>query len=83
MAAGLPVAATEVGDVPWMVSRDNLPFVTARADEALAQALKQLLGDPELRLAVGAANRRKARLDYDQRAMFAAYEAIFRNTPAH
>lgn len=78
MASGLPVAATGVGDVPHMVSQDNQPFIVPVADDTLVAALRRLLESPDLRARIGAANRRKAENDYDQGAMFAAYEALFR-----
>ena len=77
MASGLAVAATEVGDVPDMVARKNLPFVTPCTDDALAAALRALLENRYLRHQVGADNRDKARRDYDEGAMFAAYRALF------
>jgi glycosyltransferase involved in cell wall biosynthesis len=82
MAAGLPVAATDVGDVRAMVSAANAPFVTALDEAALAAALRELLARPPLRRDVGAANQAKARRDFDQAAMFAAYGALWRGAPA-
>jgi glycosyltransferase involved in cell wall biosynthesis len=83
MAAGLPVVATAVGDIPQMVSRENLPFLTPCTDESLAAALRTVLSDPELRATVGTANRRKALNDYDERLMFAAYDTLFRGDKEH
>jgi glycosyltransferase involved in cell wall biosynthesis len=77
MAAGLAVAATSVGDLPYMVSADNLPFLAPCADEALARVLRGLLEDRARRVQIGDANRRKAFEDYDERVMFAAYRTIF------
>lgn len=77
MASSLPVVSTHVGDIPDMVSSENLPFLTPRADAALARAIKSLVEDRELRLRIGAANRKKVLSDYDERQMFAAYRALF------
>jgi glycosyltransferase involved in cell wall biosynthesis len=77
MAAGLPVAATDVGDVRSMLAAENAPFVTRREDSDLARALTALLGDPALRARVGAANQAKAQADFDQAAMFRAYGALW------
>jgi glycosyltransferase involved in cell wall biosynthesis len=77
MAAGLAIAATDVGDIPQMVSSENLPFLAPRDDDALAGALRGLLQDRNRRIAVGEANRQKAVKDYDERTMFAAYNALF------
>ena len=70
MATGLPVASTDVGDVAAMLAPENRPHVVPLDDAALAGALRSLLLRPELRAAIGAANRRKAERDYDQEAMF-------------
>lgn len=80
MAAGLPVAATDVGDVRIMVAPENRAFVVPREDAMLAGALGTLVADAGLRARLGAANREKARGDYDQESMFAAYGALFDGT---
>lgn len=77
MAAGLAVAATDVGDLRVMLSAENAPFVGPRTDDALAAALIGLAGNVGLRAGIGAANRAKAARDYDQETMFAAYAALF------
>lgn len=77
MAAGLPVAATDVGDVQTMLATENTQFIGPRTDEALAGSLLSLLRDPALRRRVGEANRAKAQLDYDQERMFQAYASLF------
>jgi glycosyltransferase involved in cell wall biosynthesis len=73
MAAGLPVAATDVGDVAAMVTQANRRFVTAPDDIALGTALAALLADATLRRALGAANRARAETEYDQETMFRTY----------
>jgi glycosyltransferase involved in cell wall biosynthesis len=78
MAAGLPVAATDVGDIRAMLAPENAALLTPRDNAALAAALDVLLGDAGLRARLGAANRARAEAEYDQAAMFAAYEALFR-----
>ncbi len=78
MAAGLAVAATDVGDVAAMLVAENLPFLVAPADEAgLAAALRALADDAPLRGAVGAANRALARVQYDEATMIAAYRGVY------
>jgi glycosyltransferase involved in cell wall biosynthesis len=73
MAAQLPVAATDVGDVATMLAPENAPHVVPRDDAALGAALGRLAADGALRRTVGAANRAKAARDYDQAVMFAAW----------
>jgi glycosyltransferase involved in cell wall biosynthesis len=78
MAAGLAVAATDVGDVAAMLAAENRPYVVAREDEAaLAAALAALAGDAALRRGIGEANRRRARAEYDEATMIAAYRAVY------
>ena len=76
MAAGLPVASTRVGDVAGMVADANAEHIVD--DEAgLASALRQLASDGTLRETIGAANREKARREYDEAAMIAAYATLY------
>ncbi len=78
MAAGLAVAAPAVGDVAGIVAEANRPFISPVGDEdALAAALERLAGDKALRQSIGAANRIRARADYDEKAMISAYRAIY------
>ena len=58
MAAGLPVVATKVGDVPQIVvDGETGLLVEPRRPDLLAAALESLLIDPERRVAMGAAGR--------------------------
>ena len=81
MAAGLPVAATDVGDVRAMLAPENGAQVVAQDEALLAAALSALLEDPARRALLGAANRRRAEVAFDQEAMFAAWHALFRGVP--
>ena len=78
MAAGLPVVATPVGDVPVMVSESNAPLVPKKAGEVeLRDALQPLVDDADLRRAIGASNQHKARAEYDEGVMIARYKALY------
>lgn len=77
MASGLPIAATDVGDVGAMVADENRAFVTPLDPGLLAGAITALVRDPMLRARLGAANRVKAKADFDLGAMIAAYAALF------
>jgi glycosyltransferase involved in cell wall biosynthesis len=78
MAAGLPVAATAVGDIPSIVAEDNKPLIVAAEDEAaFTAALDSLAAQPHLRRAIGAANREKAAALYDEKDMIAAYARLY------
>jgi glycosyltransferase involved in cell wall biosynthesis len=78
MAAGLPVAATDVGDIRPMLSAGNGQFVVPTGDEgALKTALLTLLEYRDLRHGIGAANRERARTTYPLETMVARYDALF------
>ena len=77
MAAGLPVAATDVGDVRNMVAEANRPFVVPKTDEgAFAAGLADLAGDGDRRRAIGRDNLARARQRYRQEDMVAAYARL-------
>ena len=78
MAAGLPVASPDVGDVAGMVAPENRDFIVAPGDEAaLASALQTLAADDALRRSVGEANRRLAVSRYDEKTMVETYARTY------
>ena len=78
MAAGLPVASPNVGDVAAMIAPENRELISQAGDEAaLSQALQRLASDPDLRARLGAANRARAQAEYDEAAMVEAYRAVY------
>jgi glycosyltransferase involved in cell wall biosynthesis len=78
MAAGLPIVATDVGDVADMVAPENRPFVVAARDEAQFTAgLAQLLTDADRRRRLGAANQSRVRAHFAIGKMVAAYDVLF------
>lgn len=76
MAAGLPVASMDVGDVRAIVAEENQRFLAAD-EAALADALTTLARDAELRVRVGGANRVRAKAQFDEAGMIAAYRALY------
>lgn len=80
MASGLAVAATDVGDVAEMLSRENRALVVARDEAALGGAIARALDDAALRSAAGEANRAKAEREFDERVMVDRYARIFAGT---
>lgn len=76
MAAGLPVASTDVGDVSAMVAPENRPFVVPD-ERGLASALGILAADAALRLRLGEANRYRAQRDFAEDAMVDAYALLY------
>ena len=78
MAAGLPVASVDVGDVKRMLPEENQCLVVPRDDEAaFADAMRRLLTEPSLRHALGSANKAHVRKLYGQDRMFDTYAALF------
>lgn len=60
MAAGLPVVSTAVSGIPELIHHGDTGFlVPPRDEEALAEALEELLADQELRERLGARGRDK------------------------
>jgi glycosyltransferase involved in cell wall biosynthesis len=78
MAAGLPVIATDTGDVADMLSSANRAFVVKPADDAaLTKALARLATDGPLRAQFGPANQRRARQCFDESVMFELYSRLY------
>ncbi|MDR3437877.1 glycosyltransferase family 4 protein [Telmatospirillum sp.] len=77
MACGLPIAATDVGDVRNMVSDENRAYVVRRDAPSLAKAILGLLDNPLQARAAGRANALRAAEVFEQSLMFAAYRKLF------
>ena len=78
MDAGKPVVATRVGGNPETVA-DGVSGILVEPKDAkgLAEALKRLLKDANLRLNMGAAGRKRAEETFDIRKMYEKYEQLF------
>jgi D-inositol-3-phosphate glycosyltransferase len=78
MACGVPVVATAVGgQIDSVVHGATGVHVPPRDPEALAAALRDLLGDEARRRALGAAGRRRARELYDFDRIAAATRQVY------
>ncbi len=78
MAAGLPVAATDVGDIKSMVSQANQGFIKQLDDEArFAESLTTLIQHKQLREDLGMQNRLKAQAEYNERKMLGRYGLLY------
>jgi glycosyltransferase involved in cell wall biosynthesis len=83
MASGLPVVATDVGDVREALAPPNRDLLAPTEDEAaLAAALGRLLRSAELRRSLGAANAQRARELFDQQNMIEAYRSLLQGLAA-
>lgn len=77
MAAGLPIASVDVGDVRAMVASANAQFITAQSSTPLAAALQTLCGDQSLRRAIGTANHALAQQSFSLITMIDRYDALY------
>jgi glycosyltransferase involved in cell wall biosynthesis len=78
MAAGLPIVAPKVGDIPQMVAPENQVYIVDRGEVRLRDSLQALAGcTPAARAFVGARNRAKAVAEYDETVMIARYRALY------
>lgn len=78
MAAGLPIVAPAVGDVPYMVAPENAGFIPRLKGEVpLRDAIETLARDAGLRARIGAANRARAAAEYDEGVMIARYAKLY------
>jgi glycosyltransferase involved in cell wall biosynthesis len=78
MAAGLPVVASNVGDVPRAV-QDGVSglLVPPRVPEALADALEPLLRDTGMRRAMGEAARARVAEAFDIAETVRSVDALY------
>jgi len=77
MACGLPVVATDVGDVRQMLSEENRPFVApVEDDKSIGAHVLRLGRSGVLRQRVGAANRRHVVNNYSRRLMVDRYQDL-------
>lgn len=78
MAAGLPVVAPRLGDIPAMVSEPNDRYLCPdRAEVTMRDRLDLLAQYPDERKRVGEANRARAAALFDEADMVAAYARLY------
>ena len=78
MAWGIPVVTTRVGGIPFAVTHEVEGLLIRPGDtEALAGALVRLLGDPELRSAMGRAGRARARNQFSAEAILPQVRRLY------
>ena len=84
MATGLPVVATPVGDVPRVVRPGETGLLVPLQDEeALADALAELLTDPAKRTAWGRAGRELVTKRHSAGSMLDAIGALYGRAPTN
>jgi glycosyltransferase involved in cell wall biosynthesis len=80
MAASLPVAATDVGDVRAVLPAEQGAHLAPPGRGAamdLARSLSELSRDPAARRRLGAANRRRVAESYTFETMCTAYREVY------
>lgn len=78
MAAGLPVCATDVGDIRATVTELGRPYIEGRSADILAKNCLSLLLQPGLRAKIGTRNTSRIRENHNKQTMFAAYSAAYK-----
>ncbi len=79
MAVGLPLVATPVGGIPELVAEGGNGLLAPVGESApLADHLRRLLSDPELRRRMGTRSRELARARYHPAAVGAQLAGIYR-----
>jgi L-malate glycosyltransferase len=79
MAAGVPVAATQVGGTAELLSQDRGLLVKPDDEEALAGAIERLLRDAPLRTVLGRKAHAFARENFTLEEMRKRHEALYRD----
>jgi glycosyltransferase involved in cell wall biosynthesis len=79
MSAGLPVVASDVGDVSRLVTPECGAVVPAKDARRLADALRPLLVDAELRRRRGEASRKRAVEAFSSTATARAIDRLFQD----
>ena len=78
MASGLPVVATDVGDVAREVEDGTTGYVVpVRSPQRLVDALQQLLLDRELRRRMGASGRARVQERFSDTATYQAVTEMY------
>jgi len=78
MAAGVPVVATRVGGVPYLVEHGVTGWTVEVGDlETLAQRLVDVLSDPARATALGAAGRAEADMRFRAPLIAAQVRAVY------
>jgi glycosyltransferase involved in cell wall biosynthesis len=79
MASGLPVVATDVGDIRDMVAAENVEFIVPlnKGVAGLTSAIGRLLADRAVRERIGKANRDRAVAEFGLPTMAARFAALF------
>lgn len=80
MAAGVAVIASDVGGNREVIEAGRSGLLFSRGDaQAAAQAIQQVVADPQLRARLAAAGLQRANTTFALRTMLSAYENLYRS----
>ena len=79
MAMELPVVATDVGGISFVVGKDEGLLVNAGNSEALSSAIFSLVNDPSLRVDLGKNARAKVIREFSIDACYRKYREVYEN----
>jgi glycosyltransferase involved in cell wall biosynthesis len=80
MAAGLPIVATSVGDLPDIIKNSQQGFLVEPGDTTgIARAINKLLDDPELRRKMGQAARAWVKDNTNAQAISWRFASFYRS----
>jgi len=83
MAAGVPIVATRVGGVPEMLSPGEAMLVSPSDPVALAQAIHEVISDPEKGSHRARAASARLATDHDPEMWLSAHEKLYRSVAGH
>jgi glycosyltransferase involved in cell wall biosynthesis len=84
MAAGLPIVSPPVGDVAQMIAPENLKMLSEDwSPVQLRDRIEILAVHADYRAQIGKANQVRAQASFDEKAMIAAYAALYSETVGH
>ena len=79
MAAGLPIVSTHVGGTPMLVGHEGANFLCEPGDvDSLVANMLNLIQDPEVRIQVGSAMRRRVERHFDMSRVAQTYADAYR-----
>lgn len=80
MAAGLPIASFDVGDIAASTAASNAPFLVDPAQPSLlGVSLDELVEIGDRRAIIGEENRQHAQSNFDEKAMIDSYRRLYAN----
>ena len=80
MACGLPVVASAVGGIPEIKRASGAVVIPGGSSDALAEALKKLIRDPELRQEIAAAGFANSTENFRWQQIYEKYLRLIRAT---